>query len=180
MYQLKKVDLCRCPRMEEKARRLYERAFPKEERLPWWLMKLNARREGIDLTGWLDGQEFCGFTASVTVDGLHFLLFFAVSEEKQGQGYGSCILQILQKRYGEVVLNVELLDETAPNFVQRKRRFAFYEKNGFYDTGYHVWEIGGKFRVLCTKADFNVNRYKKLFKKLSLGFWNVKLLKEKK
>jgi len=75
-----------------------------------------------------------------------------------------------------VTLNVELLDETAPNYPQRLRRFAFYRKNGFFDTGYHVWEVGGKFRVLSTDAALDVAQYKKIFKKLSMGIWNVKLL----
>jgi hypothetical protein len=67
-------DLCR------RAKALYLTAFPKEERLPWWILRLNARRKGIDLTAFVADGEFLGFTSSVTVDELHFLLFFAVEE----------------------------------------------------------------------------------------------------
>ena len=170
IYDLNKHHtLCR------RAKALYMSAFPKEERLPWWILRLNACRKGIDLTAFMDGDVFCGFTASVTVEDLHFLLFFAIDEEKRGKGYGSAILQLLQKQYKTVVLNVELLDPAAENYTQRKRRFAFYQKNGLVDTYYHVWEVGGKFRVLSTEPELDVPQYKKIFKKLSLGVWDVKL-----
>ena len=176
MMALSQMDILRHPQVEKRAKALYHSAFPKEERLPWWLLKLNAHRQGIDLTAWMEGDTFCGFTASVTVDGLHFLLFFAVDTPRQGMGYGSAILSKLRETYRNVVLNVELLEESAPNYPQRLRRFAFYQKNGFFDTHYDVWEIGGRFRVLSTQPQLDVVGYKKLFRRLSLGFWNVKVL----
>jgi len=169
-------DINKSPTLCRRAKALYHTAFPKEERLPWWLLRLNARRSGIDLTAFMDGDTFCGFTASATVENMHFLLFFAIPEDLRGRGYGSAILSQLRQTYETVTLNVELLDETAPNYPQRLRRFAFYRKNGFFDTGYHVWEVGGKFRVLSTDAALDVAQYKKIFKKLSMGIWNVKLL----
>lgn len=158
------------------AAKLYRTAFPKEERLPWWLLRLNAARQGIDLTAWMEGDTFWGFTYSVTADDLHFLLFFAVEEHLRGKGCGSQILARIQEKYPNVVLNVEPLDPKAENYAQRQTRFAFYQKNGFHDTGYHVWEVGGMFRVLATQP-LNVPQYKKLFKKLTLGAWDVRLEK---
>ena len=163
------IALCR------QAKTLYHAAFPKEERLPWWILRLNARRKGVDLNAFVEGDVFCGFTASVTVEDLHFLLFFAIDEEKRGMGYGSAILRMLQEQYKTLVLNVELLDPAAENYEQRKRRFAFYQRNGLVDTHYHVWEVGGKFRVLSTDPVLDVKQYKKIFKKLTLGVWDVKL-----
>ena len=172
---LSTVDLNHSPHLCRQARALYRSAFPKEERLPWWILRLNACRKGIDLTAFMDGDVFCGFTASVTVENLHFLLFFAIDDEKRGMGYGSAVLQMLQKQNQTLVLNVELLDPAAENYDQRKRRFAFYQRNGLVDTCYHVWEVGGKFRVLSTQEKLDVPRYKKIFKKLTLGLWDVKL-----
>ena len=177
MNNMQAVDVNYAPTLRKQVKALYYTAFPKEERLPWWLLRLNARRSGIDLTAFLDGDTFCGFTASVTADNMHFLLFFAIPDDLRGRGYGSAILFQLRQNYEDVTLNVELLDETAPNYPQRLRRFAFYRKNGFFDTGYHVWEVGGKFRVLGTESRLDVGTYKKIFKKLSLGMWNVKLEK---
>ena len=72
----------------------------------------------------------------------------------------------LRQTYPCIVLNVEPLEETAPNYQERVNRFAFYRKNGFVDTGYHVWDVGGMFRVLSTQRELDVAQYKKIFKKL--------------
>lgn len=173
---LTKLDILKTQGIGKQAKVLYHTAFPKEERLPWWVLRLNAHRKGIELTAWVEGEQFCGFTASVTVEGLHFLLFFAVDTPLQGQGYGSAILSALREEYGNIALNVELLDKSASNYPQRLRRFAFYQKNGFSDTGYDVWEVGGRFRILATRQ-LDVAQYKKVFRKLSLGLWDVKISK---
>lgn len=172
------VDITKSKVLAKQAKALYLEAFPKQERIPWWLLKLSSRRKDIDLTAWMEGDSFCGMTASVTQGDFHFVLFFAVAQPMRGQGYGSKILTELRSRYDTVALNVELLDPAAENYAQRQSRFAFYIKNGFADTGYHVWEVGGKFRVLSTRKPLSVPAYKKIFKKLSFGLWDVRLEKE--
>lgn len=175
--ELRQVELTDCPAYAPQMKKLYQTAFPREERLPWWLLRLNARRKGIGLTAFLDGEDFCGFTASATVEGMHFLLFLAVEDSHRGKGYGSRILKLLKEAHDTVALNVELLEESAPNLAQRKRRLEFYKRNGFFDTGYHVWEVGGEFGVLSTDPVLDTASYKQIFRKLSLGFWDVRLEK---
>ena len=175
---MQQIDLHTDPRLCRQAKQLYLEAFPKEERLPWWLLKLNARRQGIDLTAFVEDGTMVGFTASVTTQRMHFLLFFAVPEASRGCGHGSAILTRLRQQHGSVTLNVELLDPEAENYPQRQRRFRFYQRNGFFDTGYHVWEVGGKFRVLATTPSLDLDAYREIFRKLSFGFWNVKLKKD--
>ena len=165
------------PALAKTARAIYLEAFPKEERLPWWLLRLNALRRGIDITGWTENGQLRGITISVTEGGLHFLLFFAIHPQCRGRGYGSAILEALKDQYDTVVLNVEPLVPDAPNLPQRQQRFRFYNRCGFRDTGWHVWEVGGMFRVLSTKEALDVPAYKQIFRKLTLGFWNVKLEK---
>ena len=171
------VDATKDPKIRHLVQQLYLQAFPDEERLPWWILFLNSCRKDIDLTAWMEGDRFCGFTSSVTVEGLHFLLFFAVAEDCRSQGYGSAILQAIQAAHPAVVLNIELLDPAADNYPVRLRRFAFYQRNGFHDACYHVWEVGGKFRVLSTGLPLDVARYKKVFRKLTFGLWDVRLEK---
>jgi GNAT superfamily N-acetyltransferase len=175
---MKQIDIHQNSDLRRHAKALYLEAFPKEERLPWWLLLLNSRRQDIDLTAFVEDGRMVGFTASVTTEEMHFLLFFAIPANLRGQGWGSAILAQLQQQHKAVTLNVELLDPKAENFSQRQRRFRFYQRNGFYDTGYHVWEIGGKFRVLATQPELDVASYRQIFRKLSLGFWNVKLQKD--
>lgn len=174
---LRKADAVSDPVLLEKVHQLYLSAFPREERIPWPLMRLNALRGGIDLTAFLDGDTFCGFTYSVTCGDLHFLLFFAVDANLRSRGYGSAILSLLKEVYGTVVLNIEPLVEDAPNLPERQHRYGFYRHNGFADTGYHVWEVGGMFRVLSTVAELDIPSYQKLFLKLTFGIWKVRLEK---
>lgn len=178
--KLTKTDLNHASRLAREARGLYLEAFPKEERLPWPLLRLNALRRGIDIAGWTEAGQLRGITVSVTEGGLHFLLFFAVVPQCRGMGYGSAILEALKKEHETVVLNVEPLASDAPNLLQRQRRFGFYQRCGFYDTGYHVWEVGGMFRVLSTQKTLDVPAYKQIFRKLTMGVWNVKLLPAEK
>lgn len=78
-----------------------------------------------------------------------------------------------------MILNVEPLDDAAPNAAERINRMRFYEKNGFFDTGYNVAEVGGIFRVLSTEPKLNVSNYLKVFAKLSFGLWKPEITKVK-
>jgi len=176
--QLSQHDVNKDRALWKKAKALYMSAFPKYERVPWWILCLNAHRKNVDVTAWMDGEQFCGLTVSVTVEGMHFLMFFAVEESLRGKGCGSAILTELRNTHPSVSLNIELLEEDAPNYQQRLDRFRFYGKNGFYNTGWHVWEIGGEFLVLSTRQELDVTAYKKIFKRFSFGLWDVKLKKE--
>lgn len=40
-----------------------------------------------------------------------------------------------------------------------------------------VWEVGGMFRILSTSEALDVSRYKKAFKKLTWGLWDVRVKK---
>lgn len=175
--KLRKVDAATDAAVLAKVKHLYLTAFPKEEQIPWPLVRLNALRKDIDLTAFLDGDTFCGFTYSVTAGNLHFLLFFAVDDGLRSKGYGSAILSQLREEYGTVVLNIEPFAEDAPNLPERHHRYGFYKHNGFFDTGYHVWEVGGMFRVLSTDPALDVPAYQQLFLKLTMGLWKVKVLK---
>ena len=175
--QLRAIDAIQDPAVLAQVKKLYFSSFPKEERIPWPLVVLNARRKGVDLTAFLDGDTFCGFTYSVTAGDHHCLLFFAVAETLRSQGYGSAILAAVKAAHGIVVLNIETLVDDAPNLAERKHRYGFYRHNGFFDTGYHVWEVGGMFRVLSNRETVDVPAYQKLFLKLTFGIWKVKLQK---
>jgi GNAT superfamily N-acetyltransferase len=163
---------------ETKAKALYLSAFPKEERVAWWLLSVSNRWRGVSVDTYYDGDTFCGFTHSIEIDDILFVTFFAVDGSLRAKGYGSAILSHLKKKGRAILLNVEPLLADAPNFEERERRCRFYEKNGFHDTGYYVYEIGGKFSIFSTSAaPLNVKTYKKVFRKMTFGFWNVKVVK---
>ncbi len=141
--------------------------------MPWWILAFLSYRRDMGIYGFYEGDTLCGFTSMAVTEKVLFVLFFAVPEEKRGQGYGSAILSLLKRTYPgrEIVLNVELLDPTADNYAQRLQRMRFYSKNGFYDTGYDIDEVGGTFRVLSTNRALDVPGYLQVFSRLSWGFW---------
>lgn len=158
---------------------LYLAAFPKEERLPWWLLRYWPALGRSELTAYYDGDTSCGFTFTATEGEVLYVMFFAVDGEIRGQGYGSAILDYLkQNNPGKtILLNVELLDENAPNNGERIRRMAFYKKNGFCDTGYNIREVGGVFRVLSSTSKMDADAYRRVFLKLSYGLWKPEIKK---
>lgn len=160
-------------------RNLYHTAFPKEERLPWWMLRLWVAVKRCALTAYYDGETFCGFTFGATAGQVFYVMFFAVDSHVRGQGYGSGILRHIKKTNPDktVYLNVEMLDETAPNNDQRIRRMAFYRKNSFCDTGYNIREVGGTFRILTSRPEMDANAYIRVFRKISFGLWRPRITK---
>jgi len=160
-------------------KKLYISSFPKAERLPWWTLRASTLVPSACITGFYDQETLLGFTYSVETDEVFYVMFFAVAESLRGKGCGSAILDHIKKSkpQKDILLNVELLDETADNYGQRVRRFKFYQKNGFFDTGYNIDEVGGTFRVLSTRPTFEVRAYQRAFQKITLGLWKPKITK---
>jgi GNAT superfamily N-acetyltransferase len=159
------------------AKKLYLSAFPKEELLPWWVLRLMTLPKGAAITSYYTGDDFCGFTHTTITDEVVYVMFFAVQDELRGKGYGSAILEYLkQDNPGKpIILNVEPLDERADNAQQRISRMRFYEKNGFYDTGYEIDEVGGTFRILSTRKKLDVEAYLTMFQRMSFGLWRPEI-----
>lgn len=163
----------------KKVKALYYAAFPKEERIPWLLMRLLTVRKGTQLSVYYHADTFCGFTFTASYKKALFVLFLAVDDDKRGKGYGSAILEHLKQTdpEREILLNVELLDSMAENYAQRVQRMAFYKKNGFYDTGYDIDEVGGTFRVLATQPNPDMQAYLQVFRHMSWGLWKPPIRK---
>ena len=159
------------------AKQLYKRAFPKEERLPWWVLRFMTLHEGVALTAYYHNCEFWGFTHTTVTEDVVFVMFFAVQDELRGKGCGSAILEYLkQHNPGKaIVLHVEPLDDTAENAAQRIDRMRFYERNGFWDTGFNIAEVGGVFRVLSTRPVLDVDAHYRVFRRLSFGLWRPEI-----
>ena len=163
----------------KEAKQLYYTAFPKEERLPWWILRLTTLKAGVELTAYCHGDGFCGFAHTTETDEVLFVMFLAVAEDHRGQGCGSAILSHLKQQASgkPILLNVEPLDDAAANATERIARMRFYEKNGFYDTGHNIKEVGGTFRVLSTVPTLDIPAYLKVFAKLSFGLWKPEITK---
>ena len=163
------------------AKKLYHEAFPKEEQLPWWVLRFMTVLNGVELSAFYDGAEFCGLTHTTVTEDTVYIMFLAVNERLRNRGYGSAILEQIKQMHSDkaIILNVEPPDDQAKNAEQRVKRICFYEQNGFYDTGYNSTEVGGIFRVLSTEPELDIKAYLRVFRKLSFGFWQPKVMRVK-
>ena len=119
-------------------RRLYESAFPREERIPWDDLLRLVREMPLEFAEYRDGEELLGLTIVYPRPRLSWFWYFAVPEQRRGRGIGQRILAALLARYEgrSAVLDMEdPAQPGAPNPEQRRRRAAFYRRNGFRETG---------------------------------------------
>ena len=119
-------------------RALYESAFPREERIPWEDLLRLVREMPLEFAEYREGAELLGITIVYPRTRLSWFWYFAVPEEKRGRGIGQRILSALLARYEgrSAVLDMEdPAQPGAPNPEQRRRRAAFYRRNGFRETG---------------------------------------------
>ena len=121
----------------EEVRRLYEAAFPKEEQIPWKDLMRLMKTMSLDFTVYYEDENLVGLTIVYPRPQFNWFWYFAVPEELRGQGIGQRILTQLIERYkGQSnILDMESPEQVCENSEQRKRRHAFYLRNGFRDTG---------------------------------------------
>ena len=118
-------------------RRLYETAFPKEEQIPWKDLMRLMKTMSLDFTVYYEDGNLVGLTIVYPRKQFNWFWYFAVPEELRGQGVGQRILtQLIEKYKGKSnILDMESPEQVCENSEQRKRRHAFYLRNGFRDTG---------------------------------------------
>lgn len=138
-----KTKIITASNADEQLRQLYETAFPQEEQIPWTdLMRLIGEMH-LDFTAYYDGDIFVGFTITYPRPSFNWYWYFAVRKELRGKGYGQQILTMLKERYrGQTsIFDMESPRQECDNIIQRKRRHAFYLRNGFRDTNvYRTYE----------------------------------------
>ena len=144
---------------------LYLRAFPEDERIPWALIRLLSLRRGVDLVAWWDQPagptraarpDPVALTWTVRRPGsrLLYLFYLAVDDDARSRGVGTRLLAELERRHPgcTIVLDIEPVIAEADNAEQRRRRFSFYERSGFRDTGYSVLDSTEEYWTLVREA----------------------------
>lgn len=137
------------------AAKLYERAFPPNERRPtgqWrqcMLSQKSFRPYAI-----VEGGDFCGFITAWELAGFVYVEHFATEPAKRNGGIGGRALELFKSRYSPrpIVLEVEL-----PTDGMAGRRVAFYERHGFTLLGLEYrqppYRPGGRFLPLQLMSD---------------------------
>ena len=151
---------------------LYEAAFPVEERLPLWQLSWNSLKNGQSFLAYF------GFTYAICTDNLVYLLFLAVEESKQSQGYGSQILAQVREEAGErpCVLTIEPMDEEqVSNRAQRLKRLAFYERNGYQALNRFYFEGSERYQILTTDKSLSLVDLERALAKTFLGRYGIRV-----
>lgn len=120
----------------QKVKELYERAFPQNERTDFE-NDMEEDSSTSEVYAFYDADEFCGFFSLLNDGDITHITYFAIEENKRGNGYGSQALQMLQrmKPQQRIIADLEVPERGAVNNLQRKKRRKFYEANGYHDTG---------------------------------------------
>lgn len=148
----------------QKVKNLYYKAFPVSEQKPFELLLGCAEKGKVDILCGVDdnGEFLC--EAITAVDETAVLLdFLAVDEDKRGHGVGSAALGALFSYYGKkrIVLEIESTFKTdAENYLQRKKRKAFYLKNGMIKEDYLVNLAGVEMEILSHGGSVSFEEYK--------------------
>ena len=166
MMNVKKVKLG-----HSDVKRIYFESFPKSERMPFPLMVAMSKLWNTDFLGFYEEDTLCGFIYLAHNRKIVFVMFFAVDAALRSKGFGSAILQEIQKNYPtkKIIISIEPCDETAPDIEIRKKRKAFYLRNGYKETGYMIKLAGVVQEIIIANGEFNKSQFKRFFVLYSNG-----------
>ena len=155
---------------------LYESAFPKAEQLPIFVLTYLAKNRRLNLSAFYDDNLFVGLCFYEVYNDMIFVMFLAIDDKMRSIGYGSKILTALKEKYpnATISLSIEPVIEECDNFLQRKKRLAFYERNGYYRTTLQI-KCGRDFYwILSTDPNLDKEKFRQTLKSLSV-LYNPKL-----
>jgi len=156
------MQLVDAKKYKNQVKHLYVTAFPKEERAPLFVLYSKTNDERNHFYAIEDNEEFIGLVYTIQDEGMVYVFFLAIAEEKRGCGYGSKVLSLLKEMYPDSVITLmieDTEDKDADNYTQRIQRLGFYKKNGFKQLHIHINEVGVEYELLgteegITQADF--------------------------
>ncbi len=166
---LKRTDIL--SRDFRKICRLYNTAFPADERAPMWLLAVKAYKKDVDFWSLYHDENWFGMAYVLNKGDLSYLFYFAVSESERGKGLGTAALQSLKKHYKDrrLFLALEQLDENSDNYSERLKRRNFYLKNGLEPINCTIRECKVVYDVMGVGGDVMPSEYEKMMKNY-LGF----------
>lgn len=155
----------------EDIKQLYMDAFPFDERIPFYIMVSVGNDRGVEFLSIYDDDTWLGFIHTLVGEKLSYIFYFAIDGGLRHSGYGSKIIREYKKIHPKLSLAIEPIEEDSDNIKQRKKRLAFYEKNGFETLDTKVVEMGVEFELMGAKGmEIKESDYKSLVKKFFDSF----------
>lgn len=162
MNNLNFIDI----KKNKKVTKLYNEAFPKDERIPIWLLKILARKNKAKFYGIYDNEKFVGLVYNIFYKDIVFVFYLALDKATRGQGYGTKVLDSIKEKYKNyrIILCIEPVDENSDNYEQRVKRKNFYLKNGFKDSNYTIKERNIIYEMLYYNENVTSQEFQELMK----------------
>ena len=146
-------------------RKLYKKAFPKEERKPFSIIKRMQKLGKSDLWYFEEDGVFLGMAATINGSRQVLVDYFAVDEKKRGMGHGGRMIEALIEHYSPrgVFLEIEIPYDTAKNCAERKRRKSFYLSHGLSEMGTRAKLFGVDMELLGTGFYMSFDDYRSFY-----------------
>ena len=146
--------------------RLYQSAFPASEKKPFSMIRTMQKKRKSDVWYCEEDGKFAGLVITINGPDKILLDYLAVAKNRRGQGFGSKILQKMQEQYrGKgVFLEIEIVDESAENFEERKRRKQFYLANGMTEMQVYVELFGVDMELLGFNCSLTFEEYHNFYR----------------
>ena len=150
----------------EKIHKLYESAFPPDERMPFERI-LQKRDAGTMTLLSIENEsgEFLGFANITLCQDALALNYFAILPEWRGKGFGTEVIVELKKRHPDrsIVIDIEDDDVESDNAEQRRRRRLFYERHGFCIMPYRLSIFGVPSIIMSSGRSYTFEEYTEIF-----------------
>ena len=145
---------------------LFLTAFPPEERMPYFLLRLWAK-EFVDWWIIYLKDTKVGFFYAIKHQDHVYLIFFAIDAAFRHQGIGTIALKQLLTLYADlnVFIAIEPIEETAPNLDERVKRKNFYLNCGFKELHQRMQELSFTYELLGTGAPIAPAMYRAIMEK---------------
>lgn len=145
---------------------LYLRAFPCSERKPFHMIVAMHRRGRADVWVARAGTRFAGFATTINGENMVLLDYLAVRDGMRNCGCGSAMLDFMKTAYAGRGMLVEIEDAFAPgnDLSLRRRRRAFYLKNGFVSQRVMASVFGVRMEILCREGRMDFNGYREFYR----------------
>ena len=155
------------PEELKKAKALYYRAFPKNERRSFPELVEN-RFGSTEVFCFYDGETFVGMACLLNTPTISHIIYLAVDESLRGSGYGSKALELLhQSKPGKkIMVDIEVTDEQAENAEQRRMRKKFYLRAGYAETPVKYEWRHEKYEILSFGGQISATEYDNFWENL--------------
>ena len=154
---LKRIQINRNSPENKALKEIYDNAFPYDEKVPYYDFFDLLDTMGGEFTAYYDGENLLGMFVGFRMKKYNYGGYLVVDEKFRGKGYGQKIVTDILDRYSKdnpFLVDCESPFQTnAPNLEIRKRRHAFYLRNGMKDTGRYITVHNVDYIIMTTSKE---------------------------